>query len=84
MSAKIEPNFADRECRVVSETDQTAVILDFLDPEQLLFLSSSSSVILTRLSGPRSRPTFPQLVEMEKVKTDSSCIDTCMVVNIIH
>jgi hypothetical protein len=30
-----------------------AVNLGFLDPEPLLFHSSSSSVILTRLSGPR-------------------------------
>jgi hypothetical protein len=33
----------------------TAVNLEFLDPELLLFHSSSSSVILMRLSGPRSR-----------------------------
>jgi hypothetical protein len=30
--------------------------LGFLDPEPLLFHESSSSVILTRLSGPRSDP----------------------------
>jgi hypothetical protein len=42
---------------VVSETYPTAVNLSFLDPEPLLLHSSSSSVILTRLSGPRSRPT---------------------------
>jgi hypothetical protein len=35
----------------------TAVNLDLLKPEPLLFHSSSSSVILTRLSGPRSRST---------------------------
>jgi hypothetical protein len=29
-------------------------------PEQLLFLPSSSSVVLTRLSGPRSSPTSSQ------------------------
>jgi hypothetical protein len=29
-------------------------------PEQLLFLSRSSSIVLTKLSGPRSRPTTPQ------------------------
>jgi hypothetical protein len=29
-------------------------------PEPLLFLSSSSSAVLTRLSGPRSRPTTSQ------------------------
>jgi hypothetical protein len=31
-------------------------------PKPLLFLPSSSSVVLTRLSGPRSGPTFPFLV----------------------
>jgi hypothetical protein len=45
---------------VASATNPTAVNLDFLDPEQLLFHSSSSSVILMRLSGPRSRPTTSQ------------------------
>jgi hypothetical protein len=35
----------------------TAVNLSFLDPEPLIFHSTSSSVILMRLSGPRSRPT---------------------------
>jgi hypothetical protein len=44
MSAMLVPTFADRGCRVVSA-------------EPLLFHSSSSSVILTRLSEPRSRPT---------------------------
>jgi hypothetical protein len=37
----------------------TAVNLGFLDTEPLLFHSSSSSFILTRLSGPRSRLTSP-------------------------
>jgi hypothetical protein len=32
----------------------------FYRQEPLLFLSSSSSVVLTRLSGPRSRPIRPQ------------------------
>jgi hypothetical protein len=40
----------------------TAVNLGFLDPEPLLFRSSSSSVILTRLSGHRSRPTTSQKI----------------------
>jgi hypothetical protein len=31
-------------------------------PELLLFLSSSSSIVLTRLSGPRSRPTTSQTI----------------------
>jgi hypothetical protein len=40
----------------------TVVNLDFLDPEQPLFRSSSSSVILTRLSEPRSIPTICQKI----------------------
>jgi hypothetical protein len=39
-----------------------AVNLGFLDPEPLLFRSSSSSVIVTSLSGPRSRPTTSQKI----------------------
>jgi hypothetical protein len=39
-----------------------AVNLSFLDPEPLLFHSSSSSVTLTRLSEPRSRPTTSQKI----------------------
>jgi hypothetical protein len=35
----------------------TAVNLSFLDPEPLLFHSCSSSIILMRLSGFRSKPT---------------------------
>jgi hypothetical protein len=35
---------------VVSATDPHGRILGFLDPEPLLFLPSSSSVVLTRLS----------------------------------
>jgi hypothetical protein len=40
----------------------TDVNLDFLDLELLLFHSSSSSVTLTRLSGPPSRPTTSQKI----------------------
>jgi hypothetical protein len=54
---EVSANFLDRECRVVSATDPHGRIFGFLDPEPLFFHSSSSSVILTRLSGPRSRPT---------------------------
>jgi hypothetical protein len=38
----------------------TAVNLGFLYPEPLLYHWSSSSVIYTRMSGPRSRPTTSQ------------------------
>jgi hypothetical protein len=59
---KLVPTFADRGCHVVSVTDPYVRILAFLDPEKLLFLSSSSSVVLTRLSGPRSRNTTSQKI----------------------
>jgi hypothetical protein len=42
---------------VVSVTDPYGRILGFLDRSRYTFLSSSSSVVLTRLSGPCSRPT---------------------------
>jgi hypothetical protein len=47
---------------VVSATDPHGRILGFLDPEPLLFLPSSSSIMLMRLSGPRSRPTTSQKI----------------------
>jgi hypothetical protein len=54
--------FADRGCHVVSVMDPYGRILGFLDRSRY-FLSSSSSVVLTSLSGPRSRPiTFFFLV----------------------
>jgi hypothetical protein len=34
----------------------------FSRPEPLLFLSSSSSIVLTRLSGPHYRPTTSQKI----------------------
>jgi hypothetical protein len=62
LSAKLVPTFMDRGCHVVSVTDPYGRILDFIRPELLLFLSRSSSVLLTRLSGPRSRPTTSQKI----------------------
>jgi hypothetical protein len=44
-------------CAWSAQRIPTAVNLGFLDPKPLLIHSSSSSVILTRLSGPRSRHT---------------------------
>jgi hypothetical protein len=55
LSAKWLPTFDDRGCHVVSVTDPYDRILGFLDRSR--YLSSSSSVVITRLSGPRSRPT---------------------------
>jgi hypothetical protein len=57
--AKLVPNVADRECHVVSVTDPYCRILAFLDGAAT-FLSSSTSVVITRLSGPRSSPTTSQ------------------------
>jgi hypothetical protein len=48
------------ECRVVSAADPRRSYSRFSRPEPLLFLPSSSSVVLTRLSGPRSRHYFSE------------------------
>jgi hypothetical protein len=57
LSAKLVSTFADRWCRVISATDPRSLIR-FSWPEPLLF----HSVTLTRLSGPRSRPTTSQKI----------------------
>jgi hypothetical protein len=43
---------------VVGVTDPYGRILGFLDLEPLPFHSSSFSAVITRLGGPRSRPTI--------------------------
>jgi hypothetical protein len=60
LSAKLVSTFGDRRVsRSQSGRSLTAVIsVSRLEP--LPFLSSSSSILLTRLSGPRSRPTTSQ------------------------
>jgi hypothetical protein len=62
LSAKLVPTIADTGCYVVSVTDPLRPCSRFSRPEPLLFLPSSSSVVLTRLSGPRSRPTTSQRI----------------------
>jgi hypothetical protein len=59
-SAKLVPTFADRIYRVVSAADPNGRI--FSRPELLLLLPSSSSVVLMRLSAPRSRPSTSQKI----------------------
>jgi hypothetical protein len=54
--SEVSANFADRGRHVVSVANPYGRILSSR-PEPLLFLPSSSSVVLTRLSGPLSRPT---------------------------
>jgi hypothetical protein len=51
LPTKLVPTLADRGCRALSATDPHGRNLGFLHPEPLLFHSSSSSIILTRLSG---------------------------------
>jgi hypothetical protein len=56
------PTFADRGCHVVSVTDPYADILGFLDRSLYFFFQNSSSIVLTMLSGPRSRTaTFQKI-----------------------
>jgi hypothetical protein len=47
---------------MVSVTDPYGRILGFLDRSGYFFFSSSSSIVLTRLSGPRSSPTTSQSI----------------------
>jgi hypothetical protein len=55
---EVSANFMRIEgCRVVSAAYPLRPLSRFSRPEPLLFLPSSSSVVLTRLRGPRSRPT---------------------------
>jgi hypothetical protein len=62
LSAKIVPTSADRGCHVVSVTDPYGPYFRISRPELLRFLPSSSSVVLSRLSGTRSRPTTSQKI----------------------
>jgi hypothetical protein len=58
LSAKLVPIFANRGCHVVIMTDPSCCNSRVSRPKPLLFLSSSSSIVLPRLSGPCSRPTI--------------------------
>jgi hypothetical protein len=60
---EVSANFRDIEGVAWSKQRiPTAVDLAFLDTESLLVHSSSSSLILTSQSGPRSRPTASQKI----------------------
>jgi hypothetical protein len=54
LSVKLVPTFADRGCHVVNMTDHYGRILRFPEKRPLRFISSSFSIVLTRLSGPHS------------------------------
>jgi hypothetical protein len=62
LSAKVVSTFADRGCHVVSVTDPLRPYSRISTPEPLLFLPSSSTIVLARLSGPCSRPTASQKI----------------------
>jgi hypothetical protein len=52
LSAKLLPTLANTRCYAVSVTDPLRPYSRLSRPESLLFLPSSSSVVLTRLSAP--------------------------------
>jgi hypothetical protein len=62
LSTKSLSTFADRGVPCGQLGGSLRPYCRFSRPEPLLFLPSSPSVVLTRLSGPRSRPTTSQKV----------------------
>jgi hypothetical protein len=62
LSETLVPTFTDRGCRVVSPADPPTAVISVFRSETLIFILSSSSIVLTRLSGPRSRPTTSQKI----------------------
>jgi hypothetical protein len=62
LSAMLEPTFADRGVPRGQRDGPLRPYSRFSRPEPLLFLPSSSSAVLTRLGGPRSRPTTSQKI----------------------
>jgi hypothetical protein len=59
---EVVPTFADRGCCMVSATDSHGRKSRYSRLDPLLFLPSSSSVILTRLSRPHSRLAASQKI----------------------
>src|SRR5215510_13445563 len=57
---EVSPTFADRGVSRGQRNGSPRPLISFLDRSRYFFCSSSSSVDLTRLSGPRSRPTTTQ------------------------
>jgi hypothetical protein len=62
LSAKLMPTFEDRGVSRSQRNGSLYQYSRYSRSEPLLFLRSSSSVVLTRLSGPRSRPTASQKI----------------------
>jgi hypothetical protein len=59
-SAKLVPTFADGMISRSQRGGSPRAVISVSRPELLLFLPSSSSIVLTRLSAPLSRPTTSQ------------------------
>jgi hypothetical protein len=53
----------DSGCHMASATDPLWLYSQISKPESLLFLPSSTSIVLMRLSGPRSRPKTHYFLE---------------------
>jgi hypothetical protein len=68
---KVVPTFADRGCCVVSATNPPGRIHGFLDWSRYYFFQVAPQLysrVLTRLSGPRSRPTVINTEDAEETK----------------
>jgi hypothetical protein len=57
---EVSAKFADRGCHVVGVTDLYDRIFGLLDQRRCFFFQVAPQIVLTRLSGPRSRPTTSQ------------------------
>jgi hypothetical protein len=62
LSAKLVPTFADKGVPRRQRDESLWLYSRLSRPKPLLFLPSSSSIVLTRLSGPRSRPATSQKI----------------------
>jgi hypothetical protein len=73
LSAKLVQTIADRRCHVVSVTDPYGHIR-FSRPEPATFLSSRSSVVLTKAEWTPSRPTASQKIWKRRESNLDLCI----------
>jgi hypothetical protein len=69
LSAKLVPTFVVRGASRGQYDGSLQPYSRLSRPEPLLFLPSSSSVVLTRLSGPHSRPTTSQKIWKRREST---------------
>jgi hypothetical protein len=73
MSAKLVPTFADRGVWRGQRNGFPRPYSRFSRPEPLPFLPSRSSIVLTSLSGPSSRPTTsPKILVAQGIEPGTS------------